>query len=418
MTRWGTPLRRYTDRRLTRRRRAGSAMVWSVVALLALTAFCSLAVDYGRVQVAKSELQHAADAAARYAGTGLSAGPQEARRRAVAAAADNRVDGTPVVLDGANDVEFGTWNEQARTFTPLSGAAEGGANSMRVTARRTAARGNAVPLMLAQVVGRSSCDVRAAAIVLFRPAGPVGFIGLSEFDLGNNVEVAGYNSGNGLPTGGNLDNKAVIASNGTIKLGNNTQVQGSAKVGPNGNIESGSVSGAVQNLPKDLTYPAPDMSAAAASNNNAAIGFASTGGSPLSGTAFKLGNGQTITLPGGTYYFTDFELDNNAVLTFTGPAIVYVNGPASLKNNSQALAYLNKPANLRIRQAGGFTFDISNSALLTGEIYAPGSVLNIDNNAQINGAAVAQQIKAGNNVKLYNDEILNAAGAATLSLVR
>lgn len=393
-------------------------MVWSVVALLALTAFCSLAVDYGRVQLAKSELQHAADAAARYAGTGLSAGTAEARRRAVAAAADNKADGTPVALDADNDVEFGTWNEQTRTFAPLSGAAEAGANSMRVTARRTAARGNPVPLMLAQVVGRSSCDVHASSVVLFRPGGAAGFIGLDQFNLGNNAEVAGYNSAKGPPSAANVDGKAAIGSNGQINLGNNSKVQGSAKIGPNGKLDSAGVSGQVQNLQQNLAYPAVDTSGAAAGNNNAAIGFASTGGSPLSGTNFVLGIGQTITLPGGTYYFTRLFLDNNAVLTFAGPATVYVNGDVLLDNNSQVVASGNKPSNLRIRQASGFTFGVMNNSTITAEIYAPGSVLDVKNNVQINGAAVARLIDADNNVKLYNDEVINAAAASGVSLVR
>src|SRR4051812_22090451 len=92
------------------RNRAGAAIIWIVVMLVSLASFCSLAVDLGRVQVAKSELQHAADAAARYAAAGLAVSADEARRRAVDAARDNRVDGTAMVLE-AGDVEFGVWDD-------------------------------------------------------------------------------------------------------------------------------------------------------------------------------------------------------------------------------------------------------------------------------------------------------------------
>ena len=49
----------------------GTVMVWAIVSMVALMAFVSLAVDMGRVQLAKTELQRAADAAARYGATGL-----------------------------------------------------------------------------------------------------------------------------------------------------------------------------------------------------------------------------------------------------------------------------------------------------------------------------------------------------------
>src|SRR5688572_19678299 len=58
--------------RLARRR--GSALMYLTVTLVALVAFVSLAVDLGRVQLVRGELQLAADAAARHAAAGLSAG--------------------------------------------------------------------------------------------------------------------------------------------------------------------------------------------------------------------------------------------------------------------------------------------------------------------------------------------------------
>ena len=40
-------------------RRRGTAMIWSIVSMVTLMAFISLAVDMARVQVAKTELQRA-----------------------------------------------------------------------------------------------------------------------------------------------------------------------------------------------------------------------------------------------------------------------------------------------------------------------------------------------------------------------
>ena len=70
-------------------------------------------------------------------------------------------DGKAVVLDRSNDIEFGTWDDQSRTFSVLSGSAASSANAVRITGRRTAARGSAVSLVFAAVVGQRTCDVRA-----------------------------------------------------------------------------------------------------------------------------------------------------------------------------------------------------------------------------------------------------------------
>src|SRR5690348_6390507 len=103
-----------------RRGARGTAFPYLVVVFVCLVAFCSLGVEVGRVLAARGELQLAADAAARYAVTGLSDGYVAARDRALAAAAENMADGAAVVLDPASDVEFGTWDPYARTFTVLS----------------------------------------------------------------------------------------------------------------------------------------------------------------------------------------------------------------------------------------------------------------------------------------------------------
>src|SRR5439155_696119 len=85
----------------------------------------SLATDYGRVQLAKTQILAAADAAGRAAAAAFSGGVSAAQDAAVAAAADNSADGSSVVIDPNNDVEFGSWDSSAATFTALSCAASG-----------------------------------------------------------------------------------------------------------------------------------------------------------------------------------------------------------------------------------------------------------------------------------------------------
>src|SRR5688572_16364082 len=134
--------------------RRGSALIYVLAALVAFAAFCSLAVDLGRVQLAKTELQSATDAACRYGAAALGQGIATVRARAKDAADDNKADGTAVVLADA-DVEQGFWDTATKTFT-ANGAP---VNAVRVTGRRTAATGNAIPLLFASLLRKESFDL-------------------------------------------------------------------------------------------------------------------------------------------------------------------------------------------------------------------------------------------------------------------
>jgi len=142
------------------------AMIYTVISMTALFGLLSLAVDMSRVRLVKSDLQDAADAAARYAVTGLS--NSTAVTRAQQVAIENTVDGIPHVLD-ASDVETGVWNVSTRVFTPTNVAP----NAVRVTARCLASRGNGVDMWFAQIIGVNEVDVKASAVA-FLSAGGTG----------------------------------------------------------------------------------------------------------------------------------------------------------------------------------------------------------------------------------------------------
>src|SRR5687767_5387175 len=92
-----------SSRRVARRR--GVSSIYIVVALVALCGFVSFGVDYGRVQLSKSQLQAAADAAVRAAAVKIDDGVTASRNAAVAVAAANTCAGDAVVLDPVADVE-------------------------------------------------------------------------------------------------------------------------------------------------------------------------------------------------------------------------------------------------------------------------------------------------------------------------
>src|SRR5205814_6537284 len=113
---------------ISSRRHGGISLVWMGFCLLALIGIVSLAVDMGRVRLAREQLQTAADAGARGGAHQLGTSYQAAFDGAVDAADENpcidqaagggRTD-PGVVLDPTQDVEIGLWDTKANTWTPV-----------------------------------------------------------------------------------------------------------------------------------------------------------------------------------------------------------------------------------------------------------------------------------------------------------
>ncbi len=164
-------------------RRRGSALVYGAVCMFALAGFAALAVDWGRVQLAKSELQSAADAASRYAAAGLQNdinGASAAYGNAAAVAAQNKADGQTISFRQNEDVELGVWTSATKTFVPTGNLNI--ANAVRVTMRCTSARGNPVPMSFLSVFGKKTSDVTASSIAMIDFSAALGGAGMGRYE--------------------------------------------------------------------------------------------------------------------------------------------------------------------------------------------------------------------------------------------
>ena len=97
-------------------------MVYLAIALPLMIAFAALAVDVGRLQLAKSELQAVADAAARYGASatlGTSSPSSAALANVQAVVNQSKVDGGTLTVNSA-DVQVGTYAASTNTFKPIS----------------------------------------------------------------------------------------------------------------------------------------------------------------------------------------------------------------------------------------------------------------------------------------------------------
>ncbi len=233
------------------KRKRGVSLLYSSVIMVSLFGISSLAVDWGRVQVAKSQMRAAVDAASRNAALLLTSGAPAAVAGAVDAADDNIVDGSPLLLNQSQDIEVGSWNSTTRQFTKLSGPNLANANAVRVIGRRIAARGNAVPTIFAQIFGQRSCDVTAESISMriaptvtqydipataspFLAGMPTGTRS-SPNNPHNNPDYAPYQSP--VQIGVNLTPGSALSFN-TISGGANNDLRNSDRYNPDGNTNA------------------------------------------------------------------------------------------------------------------------------------------------------------------------------------
>src|SRR4051794_30130641 len=85
----------------------GISMIYTMVVMTVMLGFASFSVDLGRAQLAKTQLQSAADAAALYGAQGLFDGT--ASSKAITAAAENLVDAASLTLQ-SSDITVGYWS--------------------------------------------------------------------------------------------------------------------------------------------------------------------------------------------------------------------------------------------------------------------------------------------------------------------
>ncbi|MGD0390363.1 MAG: TadG family pilus assembly protein, partial [Tepidisphaeraceae bacterium] len=91
-------------------------------------------------------------------------GTSAVQSAAIAIAAQNKCDGASVVLTDSN-ISVGIWNKSTSTFS-TSGSANNTTtfNAVQISALRTKANGNPIPLLFGSILGASTCNVTATSV--------------------------------------------------------------------------------------------------------------------------------------------------------------------------------------------------------------------------------------------------------------
>lgn len=369
--------------------------------MVALLLVGSLAVDWGRLQLAKTELSTAVDAAGRAAVAYLPSDTAGARTAAISLAAQHTVDGTPLVLQ-SGDIVFGKWNATTQTLDTSSPTPD----AVRIIARRTTSRGTAIGAVLARAGGISSFDLTRTAIVQGSSSASYGLVGLDTFNIQNSSKTGNINTATGDKDVGTGGTSGSIASNGNWNIGSNVSIGGyiyynTASAPPGSNYNLGKIK-----MSTPIPTPAtPSAGSYTTSNSNPTIG------QPTTNANVNISSGSDLVLPGGNYVFNSLNISGRTV-DFTGPATIWMYGNFSA-NNCRIRAFQERSTNLRINFCVASGFNL-NSTDVIGVVNAPTTPANINNGSKLYGSIFAKQMSVDNS-ELYFDTQLGANGGSTTS---
>ncbi len=373
----------------------GSMLIWTSMSAMAIIGMLSFAVDLGRITVAKSELQTAADASARYAAQLIEDSDVNVTTAAQAAAADNRADGRAVTL---SSVTRGRYDSSNRTFTPNATPF----NAVRVVAQRSGSDG--VPMIFARLFGISHQSIKARGFAVAGSAsntlptvtGAVGgFVGVDWFNINGPLNVRAWDSAtNTYPNASTAWARG--QTRGPANLNSGVVLQGELQTSGSVSMNSATITRGITTLPSgSLNFNTPSV--------------------PGSGVT-NLGNyngpsGASQTFPAGKYRFDTFQVPAGKTVTFSGPVEIYMTGSWNI--NGAIQTFDNKPRNLKIFGASGAGVDIgSHASPIYAEIFAPASPFNL-NSRTFHGSLIAKGINVNSTFNMNIDARTSYGGFDT-----
>lgn len=380
--------------------RQGAIAVWAACSLVVSIAFLAFAVDWGYIVVTESELQNAADAGALSGARSLPEGRAAAIAAAQRWASKNTAAGRYVSTVAAEDIEIGVWDHDTAAFTVLPANSSETPDAVRVTCRRIAARGDALTLFFAPVIGTDKAELTASAIAAIKRDRCGVIVGLDSVDV-KNGHIDSYDSSLGTYKQQSPRANGDVCSNGSIEIGSVGSIEGNAMPGPGHTVSSpDQVTGRTTPRTTKIKWKPVDMTGVASNNND----LLSKG--QLKNGRLQLSGGQVLTLPPGTYYFpAGIQMTGTSRIDVTGPTRIIMGGNSSVSgagivNQTQAAA------NLRIDITDG-SADLRGNSAFYADIYGPTASVKINGNAGFYGAVFGKRVElTGNASEIHGDEAL------------
>jgi hypothetical protein len=414
--------------------RHGVALVWLALVMIVLLGFVALGIDIGRMQLARTELQTAADGAARAAAWPI---PYlqfaDSAARAEAIIDSNDAGGGAIGYEAAEDLEYGIWWRNSRTFQPMPLEMLNRSNAARVVTHRDDERGNPLPMGFAAIVNFDEANIDAAAIAQVRGnpfgagSGGAGIFGIDWVQTNGTTRTDSYDPSEGPYDPANAGSGGGIGSNGWIEIIGTSWIDGGTHAGPDGDTSpdtdylevwpNADVTGWQAPLDEELTFPpvtAPD------SYNNQPLIDA---GLLDAQNDLVVTGKKEIIIPGGTpenpniYYINDLIIRANTTVTINGAVEFYVTGNVDMTGNvivNDSNGVSNPlPSNFKLFVIGNGTVELGGGSSFYAHIYAPESDVKIHGTSSefgLFGGVVGKTVDILGNSAIHVDENLKWPG--------
>ena len=262
--------------------------------------------------------------------------------------------------------------------------------------------------------GTSSQADHTSTVVVTMTTAHLGVGSYGSVTLKNRSYTDGYYINSLSPWDAAFGRKSgTIVTNGSISLSNDSKINGDATPGIGKTATGGTVTGSRSPLTVAVAFPdfTPDGAAAALLNDNAQI--SPTFYNPLTGNFGILAN-QTADFQGGTYYFNDFIMADDAKLAIHNPVTIYVKNQLTIKGGF-TLPY-NVAAMVKFRVLSNKAVSVSGGALFYMDLSAPNSVVTVTK-SHIYGSVVGGSLTL-DGAAVHWDEGLESAGSSQVGTMR
>jgi hypothetical protein len=198
-----------------------------------------------------------------------------------------------------------------------------------------------------------------------------------------------------------------IATNGSISLDSGSKISGDATPGIGKTATGGTVTGSRSPLITAISYPTPDGSAYALTNDNAQV---AANVDVLTGD-FAISSGKTATFLGGNYYFQNFTMADDAKLNIKAPVTIYINKTLTIKGGF-TLPY-NLAAMVKFRVMSNKPVVVDGGAFFYMDLYAPRSDVTVQGKSHVFGSVVGGTLTLDGSAVHWDEGLDTAAVAAT-----
>lgn len=394
----------HNARQANDQRQRATVVPFVAVSLVVLLGFTSLAVDVGYIYAARGEMQRTADASALSGACALMLGTESVQQSAIGVAQQNPVRHGPVTPDELSIV-MGHWEAKKRSFTPAGADDPYWPNAVHVTGTRTG-----IPLFFAGLLGVNVTSVQKEAVALYGSGHCVGIWGMQGISVDGGIVTDSYDSTQGAYGDGNRRANGDICScqdivaNGAIKIHGDAMYGTGYQFDPSGYAYE--VWGVIDDHPCGTISFEDGFPEAAVNNDNDTIGLTDNGRDPFEGSPWDLhitGN-DSLTLTGGTYYFTSVVIDGQGFIAVTGSTTIYVTGPA-LFTGGGIFNTTQYPPDLVIYCADPVV-NLTGGSAFYGGIIAPNSDIICEGTSDFFGVFLGRTLDFDGDTTIHADEKL------------